>query len=79
MLLRRPPSLLEPRIRALSDAQLSEVIARGYGLMASYENELPEEDRAATVAYVRALQIAQGVQVRLLPAPLAASLAREAP
>jgi mono/diheme cytochrome c family protein len=79
MILRLPPSLLEPRIRALSDEQLSEVIARGYGLMPPYANALPEEDRWATVAYVRALQIAQGVDVKLLPAPLVADLTRESP
>ncbi len=79
MILRRPPSLLEARIRALSDEQLSEVIARGYGLMPPFANALPEEERWATVAYVRALQIAQGVDVKVLPAPLVADLTREAP
>ncbi len=79
MLFVRPPSLLEPRIRGLSDAQIGAVIVHGYGLMPSYANELAGSDRAATVAYVRALQIAQGVSVSALPAPLAAALAREAP
>jgi mono/diheme cytochrome c family protein len=79
MILRLPPSLLEPSVRALSDEQLSEIIARGYGLMPPYANALPEEDRWATVAYVRALQIAQGVDVKVLPAQLVADLTREAP
>jgi len=79
MIMRRPPSLLELRVRALSDEQLSEVIARGYGLMPPFANALPEDDRFATVSYVRALQIAQGVSVASLPAPLAADVAREAP
>jgi mono/diheme cytochrome c family protein len=79
MLIRRPPSLLEPRIRAMSDDRLYEVIARGYGLMPSYANELPIEDGFATVAYVRALQVAQGVDVAVLPASDVAELARVAP
>ncbi len=79
MLLRPPPSLLEPRLRALSDEQISEVIARGYGLMPPFANALPEDERFATVSYVRALQIAQGVSVVALPAALAADVAREAP
>jgi mono/diheme cytochrome c family protein len=79
MILRRPTSVLEPRIRALSDEQLNEVIARGYGLMPAYENELPYVERVATVAYVRALQVAQGVDVKDLPTSVAAELAREAP
>ena len=78
MLLAPPRSLLEPRVRKLSDAQIGEVIARGYGLMASYENELPPDDRCATVAYVRALEVAQGTDVSLLPPTLAAALREEA-
>ncbi len=79
MILRRPPSLLDPAIRALSDAQLAEVIGRGYGLMPPYANELPFDDRWATVAYVRALEVAGGVDVKLLPAAVLAELTREAP
>ncbi len=79
MLLRRPPSLLEPRIRALSDAQLVEIIGRGYGLMPPYANELAYEDRVATVAYLRALEVAEGIDVALLPEPVLADLSREAP
>jgi mono/diheme cytochrome c family protein len=79
MILRRPTSVLEPRVRGLSDEQLNEIIARGYGLMPAYENELPYVERVATVAYVRALQVAQGVDVHDLPTSVAAELAREAP
>jgi mono/diheme cytochrome c family protein len=79
MLLRRPPSLAEPRLRALSDEQIAAVIAGGYGLMPSYANPLPGDDRWAVVAYVRALQVAQGVQVAWLPGDVVAELTREAP
>lgn len=79
MLLRPPPSLLEPRIRGLSDEQIEEVIARGYGLMPPFAYALDEDDRFATVAYVRALEIAQGVNVAVLPPAVASKLAQEAP
>jgi mono/diheme cytochrome c family protein len=79
MLLRRPTSVLEPRVRALSDDQIGEIIERGYGLMPPYANELTLDDRWATVAYVRALEIAQGVDVMILPPGLALDVRREAP
>lgn len=79
MLLRKPASLLDARVRALSDAQLEGVIARGYGLMPPFADALPYDERTATVAYVRALEVAQGVDVTLLPPAVAATLAREAP
>jgi mono/diheme cytochrome c family protein len=79
MLLRAPPSLLEPRIRALSDEQLGEIIGRGYGLMPPFANALPDDERLATVAYVRALEVAQGIDVALLPAAMADDLPREVP
>ncbi len=79
MLLRRPTSILEPRVRALSDEQILEVIERGYGLMPSYASELAPRDRWATVAYVRALEIAQGVDAALLPREDAVELGRAAP
>lgn len=74
-----PPSLLVPRFRTLSDAELGAIVERGYGLMPPYANELPGDDVWATVAYVRALQLAQGADVTRLPAPLVAELLREAP
>jgi mono/diheme cytochrome c family protein len=79
MLLRPPPSLLEARVRSLSDVQIDEVVARGYGLMPSYAYVLDADERAATVAYLRALQIAQGVEVAFLPRSVVDRLPREAP
>jgi mono/diheme cytochrome c family protein len=79
MLLRPPPSLLEARIQALTDEQLDQVVARGYGLMPSFEDQIGAPERVGVVAYVRALQISQEVDVAILPAPLAAALAQRAP
>src|SRR6185312_9155561 len=67
MLLRRPPSLLEGRLRALSDDQVHEIVDHGYGMMPPYAGLLSFEETWAVVSYVRALQLAQGVDVATLP------------
>jgi mono/diheme cytochrome c family protein len=79
MSMRPPPSFLEERVRALSDRQVAEVVERGYGLMPPYAGSLTYAERWGVVAYVRALQTAQGVDVASLPASMRAELAREAP
>jgi hypothetical protein len=43
------------------------VIAEGYGLMRSYAPELPVRDRWAVVAYLEALELAQGIALDALP------------
>lgn len=71
MQLRKPPSLLDPRIRALPVGRIFDVISRGYGLMPSYAHQLPPNDRWAVVAYVRALQLrAGGMPLAALPPQL---------
>jgi mono/diheme cytochrome c family protein len=70
MRLRPPPSLHDPRIRAYPPGRLYRVIARGYGLMPAYANQLPVADRWAVVAYVQVLQSSQAVPLAALPAAL---------
>ncbi|MGE0449392.1 MAG: cytochrome c [Vicinamibacterales bacterium] len=70
MQLRKPPSLLEARVRALPVGRLYQAIAQGYGLMPSYARQLQERDRWAVVAYVRALQLRSAIAVDALPPPL---------
>jgi len=65
MALRPPPSLVEYRDRPIG--YVYDVITNGFGLMASYEAQLPVEDRWAVVAYVRALQISQSQTVSDIP------------
>jgi mono/diheme cytochrome c family protein len=69
MALRRPPSLHEPRLVALSPESLEHVIAAGYGLMPSYASLLDAEQRWAVVAYVETLQRSQRVALAALPPP----------
>jgi mono/diheme cytochrome c family protein len=69
MAYRTPPALLEARIRDLPDARIFEVISLGYGLMPSYAHALAPRKRWAVVAYVRALQLSQSVELARLPEP----------
>lgn len=66
MSLRRPASLLDPRILAMPDGRIYQTIALGYGLMRPLTEDITTgEERWATVAYVRALQLSQGIGVPL--------------
>jgi mono/diheme cytochrome c family protein len=70
MKLRKPPSLHEPRIREYPAGRLFRVISEGYGLMPSYADQLPINDRWAVVAFVRALWLSQDVALIDLPPEL---------
>ena len=59
MSLRPPPSL--HRYVDRPAGYIYEVITKGFGMMASYAAELTVEERWAVVAYVRALQLSQGM------------------
>jgi mono/diheme cytochrome c family protein len=64
MPLRRPPSLIDPRVQGFPDGKIYQIIVLGYGLMRPYTEDLTTpEDRWATVAYLRALQLSQGIGV----------------
>lgn len=70
MTLRKPPSLYEPRIRALSPGRLYRVISEGYGLMPAYADPLSIRDRWAVVAFLGALWLSQDVALAELPEDL---------
>lgn len=67
MTLRPPPSLHEPRIRALSAEAVVSVIDAGYGLMPAYGWHLTVRDRWAIAGYVRALQLSRAADLATLP------------
>jgi mono/diheme cytochrome c family protein len=79
MQLRKPPSLLDERIRALPFGRLYAIVRGGYGLMPGYAAQLSVEERWATVAYVRALQISRHSPVSSLPADVRAELEKAHP
>lgn len=51
-----PPDLHDARIVQMPDGQIFQVISRGVRLMPAYGKQIPESDRWAIVAYIRALQ-----------------------
>jgi mono/diheme cytochrome c family protein len=61
MSLRAPPSLHEPRLKALTAEAIYRIISDGYGLMPSLTTELRPQDRWAVVAYLRALTQSQSL------------------
>lgn len=67
---RKPPDLLAAGVRAFSDGRIFRVIGGGYGLMPAYDGALSVDDRWATVAYLRALQLSQAVALDALPPDL---------
>jgi mono/diheme cytochrome c family protein len=76
MLRRRPPSLHEPRIVALPDLRIAEIIRDGYGLMPAYRHELGPADRRAITVYLRVLERSQDVRLDALPTSLQAEARR---
>jgi mono/diheme cytochrome c family protein len=78
MALRRPPNLLDANVRAYVPGRIFQTIREGYGLMPSYAVQLSVHDTWGVVAYLRALQLAQGVPIAALPTDVRAQLAREA-
>jgi cytochrome c553 len=52
-----PPSYDIERLRDKPPGYFYDVITRGYGVMLSYANRVPPDDRWAIAAYIRALQL----------------------
>lgn len=58
-----PPSYHTPALRNAPDSHFYKVITDGYGVMYSYADRVPQHDRWAIVAYIRALQLSQHAPV----------------
>lgn len=69
-----PTSLLEPRIREMTDGELFHVASDGRRTMPGYRYQTPVRDRWAIVAYVRALQRARDATLADVPAELRSTL-----
>jgi mono/diheme cytochrome c family protein len=67
MSLRKAPSLHTPRYLDYPPGRIYYIVSKGFGLMASYSQELDPIDRWAVVAYVKALQMSQNTTIGLLP------------
>lgn len=77
MQLRRPPSLIALPIRDYPPGRIFETASQGYGLMPSYADLLPLEERWAVVAYLRALQLSQHARIDTLPTEIQTRLRSE--
>ena len=60
----QPPSYHLERLRKAPDRHLYDVISSGYGVMASYADRVPPEDRWAIGAYIRVLQLSQYARIK---------------
>ncbi|WP_438013519.1 cytochrome c [Sorangium sp. So ce315] len=76
---RRPPSLVDARIQAFPPGRVYQVIVEGYGLMRSYEPNIPLRERWAIVAYVKALGRSRAAALDALPPPLRERALKELP
>ncbi len=64
---RQPPSYHIERLREVPDGHFFEVITNGFGEMASYADRVPESDRWAITAYIRALQFSRAATLEDVP------------
>jgi mono/diheme cytochrome c family protein len=64
----QPPSFHQQKLRDADDQHFYDTITNGYGAMYSFADRIRPRDRWAIVAYVRALQLSQHVNVADLPA-----------
>src|SRR5262249_39384344 len=69
-----PPSFHDDRLRQVADGYLFEVMPQGFGVMPSYAEQVPVEDRWAIAAWIRVLQRSQNATLDDVPPDARASL-----
>lgn len=74
---KQPQTFHSDRLREVGDGYYFDVMTRGFGSMYSYADRVPVEDRWAIVAYIRALQLSQNADMKLLTDDERAKLASE--
>ena len=62
-----PPSFHIERVRTAPPGHFFYVITHGYGVMYSYADRIPTEDRWAIAAYIQALQLSQNTSSNDVP------------
>jgi len=63
----QPPTYHSDRLRQAPVGYLFNVATHGFGSMPSYGSQIPQRDRWAIVAYIRALQLCQNAPLKDLP------------
>ena len=71
-----PPTLHQDRLCTVADGYLFEVMTQGFGVMPSYAEQVPIDDRWAIAAYIRVLQRSQNATIDDVPAADRAALER---
>jgi mono/diheme cytochrome c family protein len=74
--MKHPPSYHIDRLRESPNGYFYSVITNGYGQMYGYAAQIPQRDRWAIVAYVRALQLSRNARATELPADLREQLSQ---
>ncbi len=69
-----PTNLMEDRVQTMADGEIFSVISEGRRSMPSYRYQIPEQDRWAIIAYVRALQRSTRGTVADVPPALVSEL-----
>jgi cytochrome c553 len=64
---KQPPSFHGEQLRSAQVGWFFSVMTQGFGVMPSYAAQVPEADRWAIAAYIRALQYSQGARLSELP------------
>jgi mono/diheme cytochrome c family protein len=64
---RPPPSFHIDRLRAAPPGHFFDVMSHGFGAMPDYAEQIPQADRWAIVAYIRALQLSQHAEIGDVP------------
>jgi mono/diheme cytochrome c family protein len=72
--LRPPPSYHIQRLREVPLGYFFDVMTNGFGVMPDYAAQVPPADRWAIAAYIRTLQVSQGIPVADLTAEERAAL-----
>lgn len=72
--LRPPPSYHIQRLREAPLGHFFDVMTNGFGVMPDYAAQVPPADRWAIAAYIRTLQVSQGIPVAELTAEERAAL-----
>jgi len=66
-------------VRDMPAGRIFQVITHGYGLMRSYAQDLSVDERWATVAYVRALELRSAIPLDRLPVAMRARAEKALP
>lgn len=64
---RQPPSYHIQRLKDAPVGHFFDVISNGYGSMPSYASRVQTDDRWRIIAYIRALQLAEGASINEVP------------